>query len=256
MDVRVIPCLLLKNQGLVKTIKFKKDIYIGDPINAIKIFNDKEVDELVFLDIMASKENRPPNMGFIKDLAGECFMPFAYGGGISTLDQIGELNSIGVEKVIINSAAFSKPGFIEQAVDRFGSSTIVISIDVKKDLFGDYTIMTNGNTIKVRGKFNEILQKINDWRVGEVIVNSIDRDGTMQGYDEVLIKKSTEILDMPVVALGGAGSIQHFKNIIDKGGVLAVAAGSLFVFYGPHKAVLIQYPSKDELLSLSSINHS
>jgi cyclase len=247
MNVRIIPCLLLKNQGLVKTLKFGKDTYVGDPINAIRIFNDKEVDELVFLDISATKENRSPKLSYIQQLASECFMPFAYGGGVTTIDHIKKLNSIGVEKVIINTAAFTDSEFINKAVKEFGSSTIVISIDVKKDFFGRYHIYTNGGSNKVSKSLKEIFELINEWQVGEVIVNSIDRDGTMNGYDEMLIKLATDTLDMPVVALGGAGKIEDFKNVIKNTSVLAVAAGSMFVFYGPHKAVLINYPTHEQI---------
>lgn len=251
MNFRIIPCLLLRNQGLVKTIKFKKEIYIGDPINAIRIFNDKEVDELVFLDILATREKRPPNLEYIKKLAGECFMPFAYGGGITNIDQIAELNAIGVEKIIVNSIAFSDASFVKQAVERFGSSTIVISIDVKKDFFGKYHVYTHGGTKKISISLKEILNKINEWQVGEVIVNSIDKDGTMQGYDEFLIKLVTDVLDMPVIALGGAGVIKDFQSVIMNAGASAVAAGSFFVFYGPHKAVLINYPTNEQIKSIN-----
>lgn len=244
MSIRVIPSLLLSGQGLVKTVKFNKQTYIGDPINAIRIFNDKEVDELVFLDILATKEDREPNYEFIAKLAGECFMPLAYGGGIKSIEQIRKLNSIGVEKIIINTSAFLNPNFIKTAVDTFGSSTIVISLDVKKDFWGNYRVYTTKGTDKVNESLSQILQKINDWDVGEVIVNSIDRDGTMIGYDEALLRQITDVLTMPVVALGGAGKIEHLKSVIKNANVSAVAAGSLFVFYGSHKAVLINYPSQ------------
>jgi cyclase len=247
MNARVIPCLLLKNEGLIKTVKFNKEIYIGDPINAIRIFNDKEVDELVFLDIEASKEGREPNFKYIEQLAGECFMPFAYGGGVSKLSHIRSLNALGVEKVIINTAAFKTENFIYEAVESFGSSTIVISIDLKKDIFGKYCVYTHSGKKKVSKNLKEIFNLINSWQVGEVIINSIDRDGTMKGYDEVLIKMATDILDMPVVALGGAGSLEDFKSVIKNSSASAVAAGSFFVFYGPHKAVLINYPSAQEI---------
>lgn len=252
MSIRVIPCLLLKNQGLVKTVKFKNEIYVGDPINAIRIFNDKEVDELVFLDILASKENRNPNIACISNLASECFMPFAYGGGITTLNQIAELNSIGVEKVIINSAAFLDETFIPKAVERFGTSSIVLSLDFKKDIFGNYNAYILGGSKKVNLSFKEILTKVNQWQVGEVIINCIEKDGVMNGYDEVLIKKASSELDMPLVALGGAGTLEHMKSAVSNAGASAVAAGSFFVFYGPHKAVLINYPSIEQLNVLNS----
>lgn len=246
MRARVIPTLLLKNKGLVKTIKFKNDQYIGDPINAIKIFNDKEVDELVFLDIQASKENRSPNFKYIELLAGECFMPLAYGGGVNTLNHISELNMIGVEKVIINSAGLQNPTFIKQAVDRFGSSSIVVSLDVKKNFWGKPALYTHGGSQLVNKGLFEMVELINKLNVGEIIINSIDHDGVMLGYNLELIKKVSSMVDMPVVALGGAGKMVHLKEAL-QAGASAVAAGSMFVFYGPNKAVLINYPSQQEL---------
>jgi cyclase len=253
MSVRVIPCLLLKNNSLVKTIKFKNETYIGDPINAIRIFNDKEVDELVILDISASRENKNPNYELIMSLASECFMPFSYGGGVNSIDQIEKLNSIGVEKVIINSAAFENEQFIIDAVKKFGQSSIVLSIDVKRDLFGNYSAYILGGTKKIKYSFLEILKKANEWQVGEVIINCINRDGEMKGYDEQLLELAVKNLNMPLVALGGAGSFSHLESLIRNTNISAVAAGSLFVYYGPHKAVLINYPSQAKLKDLNKI---
>lgn len=247
MNARIIPCLLLSGQGLVKTTKFKKGVYVGDPINAVRIFNEKEVDELVFLDISATKEHRDPDYSYITKLAGECFMPFAYGGGISTLDQIRKLNACGVEKVVINSAAFADPDFVSNAVKSFGSSSIVLSIDVKKDFWGAYKIFTHSGTRPIKENFKDVLSLINKWEVGEVIINSIDCDGIMRGYDLPLIKQATSVLDMPVVALGGAGNVEDIKKVIKECDASAAAAGSLFVFYGPHKAVLINYLTQDQI---------
>lgn len=244
MNIRIIPCLLLKNQSLVKTIKFKNEIYVGDPINAVRIFNDKEVDELVILDISATKEKRGPNFKYIKSLASECFMPFAYGGGITNLEQIAHLNTIGVEKVIINSQTFIEETFIINAVKHFGSSSIVVSIDVKKDIWGNYIVYHSGGSKKTNYSFKEILHKLNEWEVGEVILNSIDRDGMMVGYDKNLIKKTSEVLNMPLIALGGASSLENMREVVMDSGASAAAAGSLFVFYGKFNAVLINYPNQ------------
>ncbi len=250
LRTRVIPCLLLKNNGLVKTIKFKNPSYVGDPINAIKIFNDKEVDELVFLDIMASAEKRGPNFKLISEISTECFMPLGYGGGISSIQEIEQLFNLGIEKVILNSSAFSNSKLLKQAIDIFGSQSIIASMDVKKNWLTKkqsvYTLNGQNNT-----KINplEYAKKMEDVGVGELIVNSIDQDGTMEGYDYNLIKSISGAVKIPIVALGGAGEIDHLKKA-KEAGASAVAAGSLFVYQKPHRAVLITYPSKEEIETL------
>ena len=250
LKTRVIPCLLLKNQGLVKTVKFKDPKYVGDPINAVKIFNEKEVDELLFLDITATVENRKPNFPIISDIASECFMPFGYGGGVKDLNDMKELFNLGVEKVIINSYAVENPEFIKKAADLFGSQSVVVSIDVKNTLLGKYEVFTYS------GKKNTKLEPVNFARemqemgAGEIFLNSIDRDGTMQGYDIELIKLVSQSVTVPVVACGGAGKIEDFAEAVKKGGASAVAAGSMFVFHGKHRAVLINYPSVQVLESI------
>lgn len=247
LQTRVIPCLLLLNDGLVKTIKFKNPKYVGDPINAIKIFNEKEVDELVFLDISATNENRIPRYDFITKIASECFMPLSYGGGIKSIDQIKTILNLGVEKVIINSQAILNPNFIRQAAENFGSSTIVVSIDYKTNLLGkNYVYICSGKKATNIEPLKHALQ-MQEMGAGEVILNSIDRDGTMKGYDLNIMKTITEKLDIPLVALGGAGSVNHFSEAIQQAGASAVAAGSFFVFHGPHRAVLITYPQVNEL---------
>lgn len=242
LAIRVIPCLLLKGKGLVKTVRFKKPVYVGDPINAIKIFNDKEVDELVFFDIDATIEKRGPNFKLINEIAGECFMPLAYGGGITTLTEVEELIKNGVEKIIISSHAVKEPWFIKEAVREFGSSTIVVCLDVKKNFFGSYEVCTN-NGRKSTGKGPVVMAKLyEEIGIGELIIHSIDRDGTYKGYDIELLKSITATVTMPVVACGGASSIDDFALAVKNASVSAVAAGSLFVFHGPHKAVLVNYP--------------
>jgi cyclase len=247
---RIIPCLLLRNNGLVKTIKFKDSIYIGDPINAVRIYNEKEVDELIFLDIDATREKKEPPFGMIRNLAGECFMPFAYGGGIETLSQIEEIIKSGAEKIVINTQAFQKKNFIYDAANRFGSSTIVVSIDVKKRIIGGKTVHISGGRIDTGMNPLEYAKEMEDQGAGEIFINSIDRDGTMEGYDIELIKSISEAVNIPVIACGGAGNLEDLKLAVCKGCASAAAAGSLFVFHGKRRAVLITYPSYKEISEL------
>ncbi|MFZ5945165.1 MAG: AglZ/HisF2 family acetamidino modification protein [Bacillota bacterium] len=247
---RVIPCLLLKNRGLVKTVKFKDPRYIGDPINCVKIFNDKEVDELVFLDIQATMGKRKPQFDIISDIASECFMPLCYGGGINTLEDIQKILNIGVEKIAINSHAIEKPEFVRDASRAFGSQSIVVSIDVKKSLFGKYQVYSDSGIKSTRLTPIEHAMRMEEMGAGEILLNSIDKDGTMAGYDLELIKMVSESVHIPVIACGGAGDISHFKEAIDFGKASAVAAGSLFVFQGSLRAVLINYPEYKVLENL------
>lgn len=249
LRTRIIPCLLLKNQGLVKTVKFKNTTYVGDPINAIRIFNEKEVDELIFLDINSWNENREPSYNLISDIAKECFMPFCYGGGVRTIEQIQKILKLGVEKVAINSAAFDNPVFIKEACRVYGSSTIVASIDVRKNLFGKYQVFTRGGSFNTKLDPIAYAKKMEQLGVGELLVNSIDRDGTMNGYDISLLNSISSNVNVPIIACGGAGGIGDFKEASQRAGVSAVAAGSMFVFHGKHKAVLITYPSQSELIA-------
>ena len=244
---RVIPCLLLRNNGLVKTVRFKDPKYVGDPINAVKIFNDKEVDELIFLDITATREGRKPNFRLVSDLATECFMPFAYGGGIRDLAEIRELFQIGVEKVVINSAALNDPALIRKAVDLFGGQSIVVSVDVRKNLFGNYEVFSHGTGKTVKKDVFSYLQEMQAAGAGEIFLNSVDRDGTGKGYDVDLVKRVTASVTVPVIASGGAGSVEDIQKVIAQGGASGAAAGSLFVFHGVHRAVLITYLSVEEL---------
>jgi len=243
---RVIPCLLLKNEGLVKTVKFKDPKYLGDPINIVRIFNDKEVDELIFLDITATVENRPPNFEILGKITSECFMPLGYGGGIRTLEDVRKLLAIGVEKIVLNTSAVENPSLIRAAADYAGSQAVVISMDVKKTMFGKYEVYTRGGR-KATGldpvKFAVEMEKQG---AGELFLNSIDRDGTMQGYDLELVRRVADSVTVPVVACGGAGNIQHLAEAI-QAGASAAAAGSMFVFQGPLRGVLISYPAQQEL---------
>jgi cyclase len=244
---RVIPCLLLKNKGLVKTINFKNPTYLGDPINIVKIFNDKEVDELVLLDITATIERRKPDFKLIAQIASECFMPLGYGGGIRCLEDIRQLLTIGLEKVIINSYAVESPSFIKLAADEVGSQSIVVSIDVKKSQHGKPEIVLYSGAKRTGLDPVEFAREIAAMGAGEILLNSVERDGTMQGYDLDLVLQVSRAVHIPVVACGGAGSIQDLADAVKSGGASGAAAGSLFVFQGKHRAVLISYPSPKEL---------
>jgi len=244
LKTRIIPCLLLQGQRLVKTVRFKRPTYVGDPINAIKIFNEKEVDELIILDITATPEKKKPCVEFISDIAGECFMPLTYGGGIRNLDDIKEIFNAGVEKVVINSYAAENPAFIKVAAELYGSQSIVVSIDAGKNAFNKYEVYTCGgrkNTGIDPADYAKIMAEMG---AGEIFLNSINKDGTMEGYDIELIKKVSGAVSVPVIACGGAGRLSDFTDAVGLGGASAVAAGSFFVFYGDHRAVLISYPDK------------
>jgi cyclase len=243
---RVIPCLLLKGRGLVKTVRFKEPTYVGDPINAIKIFNEKEVDELVFLDITATLEKRPPPYQVITEIASECFMPLAYGGGIRDMKEIEKIFGLGVEKVCLNTAAVENPDLVREAARAFGSQSIVVSVDVKKSLFGKYEIFTRAGRRRARADLLSHVRRMEELGAGELLLTSIDRDGTRQGYDLDLIARVSEAVGIPVIACGGAGGLPDLTAAV-KSGAAAAAAGSLFVFHGRHRAVLISYPSREEL---------
>lgn len=247
LRTRVIPCLLLKNKGLVKTVRFKQPKYVGDPINAVRIFNEKEVDELVFLDTTATAEGRRPPFKLVAQIAGECFMPVCYGGGVTSVEDIAELFALGVEKVAINSRAVEDPALISAAAELFGSQSIVVSIDVKKNFFGKYRVFTRGGSRSTGLDPVGFAVEMEKRGAGELFLTSIDRDGTMQGYDLELIKSVSEAVNIPVIACGGAGKLEDFAEAIRKGGASAVSAGSLFVFQGQHRAVLITYPKIKEL---------
>jgi imidazole glycerol-phosphate synthase subunit HisF len=244
---RAIPCLLLQNQGLVKTVRFKDPKYLGDPINIVKIFNDKQVDELIFLDITATVENKKPPFKLIERVATECFMPFGYGGGIRSLDDMRILFNIGVEKIAVNSYAVENPSFIHAAADLFGVQAMVVSMDVKKNWRGKYELYTHGGRQATGLDPVRFAIEMEKQGAGELLVNSIDRDGTMQGYELELIRQVSAAVGIPVIACGGARNVQDLAAAIKQGGASAVAAGSMFVFKGPHRAVLINFPTPQEL---------
>ncbi|OJY81031.1 MAG: imidazole glycerol phosphate synthase subunit HisF [Sphingobacteriales bacterium 44-15] len=245
--VRIIPVLLVKQGGLYKSIKFSNYKYVGDPINAVKIFNEKEVDEIIILDIDATSSGKSPNLKLISEIAGEAFMPLAYGGGISTIDQVKQILYEGVEKVSFNMAAWKTPQLISEVARQFGSSSVVVSIDVRKDWLGRKKVFClNGskNTTYCPVKFAKEMENAG---AGEILLNSIDRDGTFQGFDIELIQEVSKNVTIPVIACGGASSLHDFRNAIIQG-ASAVAAGSYFVFQRPHRAVLITYPPQQELI--------
>mgnify|MGYP001173206844 CR=1 FL=1 len=244
---RIIPCLLVHNKGLVKTVKFKNPKYVGDPINAVKIFNEKEVDELIVLDIDATIEGRSPNFKMIKNLADECRMPFCYGGGISTLNEAKKIISLGVEKVALSNTALSNIDLCIEIGEVIGMQSIVVVIDVKKrKLFGEYDIYTHNGTQKSKWSLNDFVNKLEEIKVGEIVINSIDNDGIMQGYDIKLVELIRNMCSMPITVLGGASSLFDIKKLISNFKVIGAAAGSLFVFKGKYKAVLINYPNREE----------
>ncbi|PWG05476.1 AglZ/HisF2 family acetamidino modification protein [Polaribacter aquimarinus] len=244
---RVIPVLLLKNKGLVKTVKFNKSRYIGDPINAVKIFNDLEADELVFLDITASKEKRTISLDLVKEIGDEAFMPFAVGGGIKTLKDVEEILKAGAEKVVLNSVLHSNMNIISDVALKFGSQSVIASVDVKKNFFGKYVVYIKSGKKKIKTQLIDYVKMIESKGAGEIIINSIDNDGLMQGYDLELIKTISEVVDIPVIACGGAGNLGHFKEATQKSFASAVSAGSVFVYHGPRRGILINYPEKNEL---------
>jgi imidazole glycerol-phosphate synthase subunit HisF len=247
---RVIPVLLLRNQGLVKSIRFKDFRYIGDPINAVKIFNDLRADELVFLDITASKEIRKISLDFVRKVGDECNMPFAVGGGIGTIEDIREILNSGAEKVVINTAAAEKPDFIRRASEEFGSSTIVVCIDIKKKFLGGDVVWIYSGSKATTFEPVTYARFMADNGAGELFIQSIDFDGMMEGYNLELISRISNAVTIPVIACSGAGSNHHLSQVVKQSNASAVAAGSLFVYHGPRRAVLINYPTQEELRKL------
>ena len=245
--VRVIPVLLLDNGGLYKTVRFASPTYIGDPINTVKIFNTKEVDELIVLDIGASREGRPPDFAKLEELAGEAFMPMGYGGGISSVEEMRRIIISGFEKVIINSAALTNRKIIQEGVSLLGSQSVVVSVDYKKNIFGKATVHSVSGRKNSRVTPVEFAKEMEGLGAGELILHSIDRDGTYSSYDFDMIHKVSSCVSVPVVACGGASTIEDFLKAV-QAGASAVAAGSLFVYKGVHRAVLLNYPSQDELV--------
>ena len=243
---RIIPCLLVQDKGLVKTINFTAPKYVGDPINAVKIFNEKEVDELIVLDISATVQNAEPDYLMIRNLARECRMPFCYGGGVKNVEQANRIINLGVEKVALSSAAHENPDLVSEIAEQVGSQSVVVVLDVRKKKNGTYEIWTH-NGKKATGRCPvEFSEKLENYGVGEIVINSIDDDGKMKGYDLDLAGKIRDVVTVPLTILGGAGSLEDIKYLVNRFGIIGASAGSLFVFKGVYRAVLISYPSPQE----------
>lgn len=253
---RVIPALLVRNKGLVKTCQFKEGKYVGDPINAVKIFNEKEVDELIVLDIDATAEGRGPDFEMIKNLAVECRMPFCYGGGVTTVEEAKKIVSLGAEKVAISSAAIRNPDFLKEVGAAIGVQSVVVVLDYKKKkslLGSSFEIYTNNGTKATGKKLLDFVKELGEIGVGEIVLNSIENDGMMGGYDLANIEKVREECNVPMTVLGGCGSLDDIRGLVEKFGVIGASAGSLFVFKGKYKAVLINYPTFEERQSFYKI---
>jgi len=252
---RIIPVLLLSNRQFVKTVRFRKRTYVGDPMNILRIFNDKEADELVILDIDAHRTRQGPDIEYIQQVAAECFMPVTYGGGITRLEEADALFAAGVDKVCLNSSAATLPELIVSVADKYGSQAVVVSIDVRKGLLGTESATTHGASRRMKTKLSDYVHRCQDHGCGEILINSVDRDGTLSGYDSNLIEKIVQHSQVPVVACGGAATNTDLVSVVKDAGAAAAAAGSMFVFQGPHRAVLINYPNRQQLVELFNGNY-
>lgn len=248
---RIIPCLLMHKGGLVKTTQFAEPKYVGDPLNAVRIFNEKQVDELVVADIDASVLGKEPDYSLIEKLAAECRMPLCYAGGVKTADQIDRIIGLGVEKVALGSAAVDTPGLISKAASHVGSQSIVVVIDAQRvGLHGRYSVFTHNGTRNAGVKPAELAKQVEGLGAGEILLNSIDQDGTMKGYDHALIDEVRDAVALPMSVLGGAGSLDDIRKLLARYSLIGAAAGSLFVFKGRYRAVLINYPKPEEKRAL------
>lgn len=246
LATRLMPCLLMSNGALVKTVRFKNPTYVGDPVNAVRIFNQKEVDELVLLDIEATTHNRGIDYETLEKIVSECFMPICYGGGVNTLEDMRRLFSLGMEKISLGAAASENPDLIRQASAEFGNQAIVVSLDVKKGIFGGYSVLTHQGKKDTRVHPVEAARKMERLGAGEILLNSIDQDGTWNGFDMKLLSEVTKAVNLPVIASGGAGSLQDVRLAVSEGGASAVAIGSMAVFQGKDLGVLIKFPSRKD----------
>jgi len=247
LRTRVIPCLLLKDESLVKTVKFKEYNYIGDPVNTVRIFNELEVDELMFLDIFASKENRNINYKILADIANECFMPLSYGGNIKSLDDAKKIFEIGFEKVVINSNAFNKLKLIEEIAKYFGNQSVVGSIDIKKSFWGSEKVYSHHARQKQNVDIVEWAQKLENAGVGELLITSVEREGNWEGYDLELIESITQNVQVPVIANGGCGSVEHIGKVVKEANASACAVGSMVVYQKKGMGVLVNFPDRKRL---------
>ncbi len=249
LRVRIIPALLLKGGSLVKTVRFKNPGYIGDPINTVRIFNELEVDELTFLDISATPEGRNPDFKLLREIADECFMPLSYGGGIQSFDTAAKIFEIGFEKVILNSITHKNPRLISQIAYHYGSQAVVVSIDVKKSLFGGYEVVTKSASSTTGKKAVEWAKEVENMGAGEILLTSIDREGTWNGFDIELTKRVSEAVNLPVIAHGGAGTVEHIGQVVREGKASAVAMGSMVVYQKKGMGVLVNFPDRELLAS-------
>jgi cyclase len=253
---RIIPCLLVQDKGLVKTVGFTNPKYVGDPINVVKIFNEKAVDELAVFDIDATRLGHAPDYGMLQNLAFESRMPLCYGGGVKTVDQVKRIIGLGIEKVAISSAAIADPGLIARAAEAVGNQSVVVVLDAKPRRRSTvYEIWTHNGTINTGRTLQDVAAEVEKLGAGEIVVNAIEKDGAMQGYDLELARQINEISRVPVTVLGGAGTLKHIEELIARFGVIGAAAGSMFVFKGVYRAVLVSYPSikdRDALMHLGA----
>lgn len=247
---RIIPCLLIRDGGLVKTRRFAEEKYVGDPINAVRIFNEKEVDELIVLDIDATVQGREPDYRMIENLAAECRMPLCYGGGITDAAQARQIMSLGVEKVALSSAALCRPELVSEIAAEVGNQSVVVVLDIRKKLLGGYRTYSANGTVDAKVSPVEFARKMEAMGAGEIVINSIDQDGMMNGYDLVLASQIRAATNVPLTIMGGAGSLEHMHEAVQRLGTVGVAAGSFFVFKGTYRAVLINYPSHAERVRL------
>jgi cyclase len=249
LRTRVIPALLLRNESLVKTIRYGEYQYIGDPCNTVRIFNELEVDELLFLDITATRECRTPNLKVLRDIADECFMPVAYGGGIQTMEQAKQVFDIGIEKVAVNSHAIESPHFVSELAERYGSQAVICSIDVKRSLLGANRVYRHSIGRNTSLSPVDWARKLEALGAGEILLTAIDREGTWRGFDVQLVKAVSSSVSIPVIAHGGAGSVDHIFEVVKEGGASAVALGSMVVFQKKGMGVLVNFPSQESLLN-------
>ncbi len=247
LRTRIIPCLLLKNESLVKTVKYKEYNYIGDPVNTVRIFNELEVDELMFLDIFASKENRDINFKILEDISNECFMPLSYGGNIKSLDDAKKIFKIGFEKVVINSNSFNNLKLIEEISNYFGVQSVVCSIDIKNSFWGTQKIYSHHGRKKQNVDIVSWVKKLEKAGAGELLVTSIDKEGSWEGYDIELIKKITSNVQIPVIANGGCGKVEHLGEVVKKANASACAIGSMLVYQKKGMGVLVNFPDRKKL---------
>lgn len=247
LRTRVMPVLLLRRESLVKTTRFGKFTYVGDPCNTVRIFNELEVDELVFLDIMATREGKAPNLAVLTDIANECFMPLAYGGGIREVEVAKAIHKIGFEKIIVNTAAVKDPGLVQRLASEFGSQAVVVSIDIKSDLFGRKRVFTNGGRKNTGRDPLGWASEAQAMGAGEILLTSIDREGSWAGFDNEVVRCVTQAVDIPVIANGGAGRVEHIGEVVNQAGASAVGLGSMVVFQKKGMGVLVNFPDRGEL---------